>query len=269
MADLRQKNRSFSVFTGALLSLLVLYILVILVNVAFFTDVSILGREGNLGRILTTVKVSILCATGAAVAAFLFAAPASYVLARRSFRGKSFLDTVLDVPTILSPVALGTALLLFFGRGPGQWIEGLFGHITYALPGIVLAQFTVVVALGVRSMKAAFEDVDPRQEDVAIFLGASRWRMFFRVTLPMARGGLLASFLLMWARAVGEFGVTITLAGAIPGKTETIPSAIYLGLAGANVEESLFFVLVLIGVSMTVLAGIRMVSEKRIGRASS
>ncbi|NOZ22512.1 MAG: ABC transporter permease [Planctomycetes bacterium] len=224
--------------------------MVIIGNVIAHTEASSYTTVFSSPRALAAIRLSLLCATVSACLGLLFAVPVAHLLARREFPGKIVIDTLLDVPIVLSPVALGTALLLTLNSTCGKVIGDYF---TFAVPGIVLAQFTVVVALGIRTLKAVFEEIPPRYEQVARFLGHDYWGSFFRVTLPMARSGIIASFVLMWARAIGEFGATITLAGAVSGKTETIPSAIYLGLAEVNLQETLVYVLLLVFVALTAL----------------
>jgi len=188
--------------------------------------------------------------------------PIAYQLARKNFPGKNLIDTILDIPIILSPVALGTALLVVLSSDAGKLFQDNLVSFTFATRGIILAQFSIVVALAIRSLKAVFEQIDRRYEEVAYFLGCNRWQTFLKISLPLARSGIIASFILAWARAVGEFGATITVAGAVSGKTETIPSAIYLGLAGVDIQETLVYVLLLVFVAISVLLGVRLVTAK-------
>jgi molybdate transport system permease protein len=207
--------------------------------------------------------LSLTTATGAAGLAVLLAVPAAYGLVRFPFPGSKAADVLLDVPVILSPVALGVSLLLFFRSSPGQWIESHLLRFVFEVPGILLAQFTVALALSIRVLKAAFEQVDPRYEQVARFLGCTAHGAFARVTFPLIRKPLIAAFILAWARSVGEFGATVTLAGAVAGKTETIPAAIYLRMAEVNIEEAVALILVLSGLSLMVLIGIRLLGGRR------
>jgi molybdate transport system permease protein len=174
-------------------------------------------------------------------------------------------DTILDVPIIISPVALGTLLLVVLSSDAGEIVQDNLVSFTFTTRGIVLAQFSIVVALAIRSLKAVFEQIDPRYEEVSYFLGCNRWQTFLKISLPLARGGIIASFILAWARAIGEFGATITVAGAVSGKTETIPSAIYLGLAAVDIQETLVYVLLLVFVAISVLMGVRYLTPKRSG----
>ncbi len=209
------------------------------------------------------VALSLLTASAAATLAVAAAVPAAYALARSRFPGAAAVDVLLDLPVILSPVALGVGLLLLFRTPGGAWVDEHLLRFVFAVPGIVLAQFTVALALAIRVLKAAFQGVDERYEQVARFLGCTPWGAFRRVTLPLAGRGLLAAFILAWARAVGEFGATVTLAGAVAGRTETVPVAIYLRLAGTDLAGAVGLMVLLSGMSLAVLVGVRCL---RVGR---
>jgi molybdate transport system permease protein len=209
------------------------------------------------------IALSLGTATLSAALALVVAVPAAYGLARYRFPGAAALDLLLDVPIVLSPVAVGVSLLLLFRGTPGRWVEEHLLRFVFEVPGIVLAQLPAALALSVRVLKAAFQDVDVRFEQVARFLGCTPWGAFRKVALPMVRRGLVAAFILAWARSVGEFGATVTLAGALPGKTETIPVAIYLRLAGVDIEGAVALMLVLSALSLLVLLAVRCLGARR------
>ncbi|GAB4276721.1 MAG: ABC transporter permease subunit [Deferrisomatales bacterium] len=203
------------------------------------------------------VGLSLATATAASALALLVAVPTAYGLARWRFPGAGAVDVLLDLPVVLSPVALGVSLLLLLRSGWGQWVEEHLIRFVFEVPGIVLAQFIVSLALAIRVLKAAFQQIDVRYEQVARFLGCTPWGAFRRVTLPLARKGVVAAYALAWARAVGEFGATVTLAGAVAGKTETIPVAIYLRMATVDVAGAVALMLLLSGISVGVLVAVR------------
>ena len=154
----------------------------------------------------------------------------AWLLARREWRGKSVVETLVALPLVMPPVATGLLLLKLLGRhGPlGGWFELHPGwEIVFTWRGVVIATAVMSFPLLVRTARVAFEGVNPRLEQVARTLGAGRWRVFVRVTLPLARRGLVAGALLAFARALGEFGATIMVAGYIPGKTATLALSIY------------------------------------------
>jgi len=211
------------------------------------------------GRLL---GLSVLAASAATVLALLLGVPAALWLARTRSRFRRLLTTVLDIPTMLSPVAVGTALVLFLRDPPGSWLDHGVG-VLFGLGGVILAQFTVVVALVVRSAEAAFATVDPRLERLAELYGASSSRVLSRVILPLARPGLLAAAVLAFARALGEFGATVTVAGTIPGRTETLATGLFLALDSGDLAGAAQLALVLIAVAGTGLLILRAAGERR------
>jgi molybdate transport system permease protein len=153
-----------------------------------------------------------------------------WLLARRRWPGKALVETLVALPLVIPPVATGLILLKLFGRrGPlGVFFERTFGiEIVFTWKAVVLATAVMALPLLVRSARVAFEEVPPRLEAVARTLGAGPWRVFFTVTLPLARRGLLAGCVLAFARALGEFGATVMVAGMIPGETITLALGIY------------------------------------------
>jgi len=151
-------------------------------------------------------------------------------LARFHWEGKALVETLVTLPLVLPPVVTGLLLLQLFGRrGPvGSWLHTAFGwEVVFTWRAVVLALAVMSLPLFVRTVRTAFEEVDVKYEQLARTLGAGEWRVFFTITLPLARRGVLAGMLLAFARALGEFGATIMVAGNIPGRTTTLPVAIY------------------------------------------
>jgi molybdate transport system permease protein len=176
--------------------------------------------------------------------------------------GKGILDTFLEIPMIISPIALGAAFLVFFNTPLGELIQTKGIFFVFEVPGIILAQFATIAGLATRLMKASLDEISPRYEAVARSLGSSPWRAFYRVTLPLSFRGLLASVILSWAKAFGEFGATVTLAGAMPGKTETMPIAIFTALASANIDKAIVLILILIAFGLIILYSVRLTGKK-------
>lgn len=213
--------------------------------------------------IRSAVKLSLWTSTFSALCALMVAIPASYALARWRFRGRVILDALLDVPIVLSPIVIGIALILVFRSAPGRWFEDHFVRVVFEVPGIIAAQFILALALQIRVLKAAFEDLDPRYEQVARFLGCTPWGAFWRVTLPMCRTSLLAAFVLGWSRALGDFGATVTVAGSVRNKTETIPVAIYNNLASVRIGKALGLSILLTVIALAVLVIVRVAAARR------
>ncbi|MBK8996971.1 MAG: ABC transporter permease [Myxococcales bacterium] len=209
------------------------------------------------------VRLSLMTSTLAALLAMAVAVPASYALARWRFAGRTIVDALLDVPIVLSPIVVGVALILVFRTSAGRWFEEHALRVVFEVPGIVAAQFILALALQVRVLKAAFEELDPRYEQVARFLGCTPWGAFWRVTLPMCRTSLLAAFVLGWARALGDIGATMTVAGSVRFKTETIPVAIYNNLASVRIGKALGLSLLMTFIALFVLIVVRVVAARR------
>lgn len=152
-----------------------------------------------------------------------------WLLARKRFRGRLLVDVVVHLPLVLTPVVVGYLLLLLVGRGGplGPLFEALGLPLAFTTEGAVLAAAVVALPLVVRSVRTAVELVDPAYEEAAAVLGAGPWRTLRTVTLPLAAPGVVAGLVLGFARSLGEFGATITLAGSIPGETTTLPLALY------------------------------------------
>jgi len=169
------------------------------------------------------------------------------LLARRRFIGRELIDAVLTLPMVLPPTVLGYYLLVLIGkRGPiGAWLYDTFGiNLIFTWQGAVIAATLVAFPLVLKAARAAFESVDPQLEKAARVLGLNEWSVFFRVTLPMAWRGILAGVLLAFARALGEFGATLMVAGSIPGRTQTLSVAVYEAVQAG--QDSVANVLVLI-----------------------
>lgn len=212
----------------------------------------------------SAILLSLWTSTVSALLGLTVAIPASYALARFRFRGKAVVDALLDIPIVLSPIVIGVALILVFRSTPGRWVEEHVLRFIFEVPGIIAAQFILALALQIRVLKAAFEELDPRYEQVARSLGCTAWGAFRRVTLPLCRTSLLAAFVLGWARALGDFGATVTVAGSVRNKTETIPVAIYNNLASVRIEKALGLALLLTVIALAALACVRILAVRRL-----
>jgi molybdate transport system permease protein len=170
-----------------------------------------------------------------------------WLLARRRFVGRDVIDAALTLPMVLPPTVLGYYLLVVIGKRGwlGSWLYEQFGiNLIFTWQGAVIAAAIVAFPLVLKSARAAFEGVDPQLEQAARVLGLAEWAVFFRVTLPMAWRGTLAGVLLAFARALGEFGATLMVAGSIPGRTQTLSIAVYEAVQAG--QDSVATVLVLI-----------------------
>ncbi len=229
---------------------------------AFFSLDNFLEQLGQ-QDIRSAITLSLIAATASTVIAIILAIPTAYALARIEFPGKRLLDTFIDLPMVLTPIALGTLILMSWNSAIGRLFSDIGLTLPFTLAGVILAQFTVIVAISVRMLKASFEQVDRRQEQVARLLGCTAFSSFLQITLPLAKRGILAAIILTWARAIGEFGATVMVAGTAKGQTATLPSSIYLAMSMADLPRAVTLVVILISISLLVLFGVRMVTESK------
>jgi molybdate transport system permease protein len=161
----------------------------------------------------------------------LLGTPLAYLMGRHQFRYKKALDTLIDLPTVLPPSVAGVALLMTFGRRGviGGWLADLGLEVAFSMAAVVIAQTFIAAPFYVRAAALGFASIDAEIEQAAQLDGASRWQVFRYVILPLSRLALLSGGMMSWARALGEFGATMIFAGNFPGRTQTMPTAIYLG----------------------------------------
>jgi molybdate transport system permease protein len=210
-------------------------------------------------QVLDALRLSLVCASVATLVSFVLGVPLAWVLARSQARGISVLRALVTLPLVLPPVVGGVALLLAFGR------QGILGRLLdewtgitlpFTTAGVIVAETFVAMPFLIITVEGAFRASDRGFEEAAATLGASRLTVFRTVTLPLIAPSLLAGAVLCWARALGEFGATITFAGNFPGRTQTMPLAVYLALE-SDPEAAIALSLVLLVVSIAVLVGLR------------
>lgn len=205
------------------------------------------------------LRLSVLSAALSTLLCLLLGVPLAWVLARTSFRGRAAVRALVSVPMVLPPVVGGVALLLLLGRRGllGQHLHAALGiTLPFTTAAVVVAQTFVALPYLVISVDGALHAADLRYEEAAATLGASRWYVFRRVTLPAAAPGITSGAVLCFARALGEFGATITFAGSFPGITRTMPTAVYLAIEH-DPEAAIALSLLLLAMSVLVLACLR------------
>jgi molybdate transport system permease protein len=240
---------------GAGLLFLVLPLVGLLVRAPWATLPQRVAEPG----VLAALRLSLLTATLAALLCLVLGVPLAWLLARVDFPGRRLVRALVTVPLVLPPVVGGVALLLVFGRRGlvGAWLDSTFGlTLPFTTTGVVLAEAFVAMPFLVLAVEGALRGADRRYEEAAATLGAGRWVTFTHVTLPLVAPGVAAGAVLCWARALGEFGATITFAGNFPGRTQTMPLAVYLALE-TDLEAAIVLSLILLVVSVAILAGLR------------
>jgi molybdate transport system permease protein len=223
---------------------------------------SVLGDE----TARQALRLSLVCSLSATGLSVLFGLPIAWLIARTEFRGRNVVRALTLLPLVLPPVVGGVALFYAFGRRGlvGQWLDHAFGfRLPFTVWAAILAETFVAMPFFIITVEGALRGLDTRYEDAAATYGAGRWTVMRRVTLPMIGPSIVAGLALTWARALGEFGATITFAGNFPGKTQTLPLAIYLAFEN-NEPAGIVLSIMLVAVSVLILAlvGSRVLSTR-------
>jgi molybdate transport system permease protein len=234
----------------------------LIASLAYFLDGKVLLETLFSERTLFSIRLSIVAATLASLLALVIAVPAAFALSRHSFPGRMIVDTILEFPIIVSPAALGAILLIFFNNPIGDWIQTNVMTFVFVFSGIVLAQFVTILGIATRLVKSTMDEIPASYEQVARSLGASPAKAAATITLPLARRGILSAFILSWAKAMGEFGATIMVAGTMAMRTETLPIAIYMRLATADIGGTVVLIVCLLLFGLGALYGVRLISSR-------
>jgi len=204
------------------------------------------------------IRLSLQTTTTTVLLTVLFGTPVAYLLARRDFPLRRVVDTLIDLPTVLPPAVAGLGLLMAFGRRGwlGAPLELLGIEIAFTSVAVVLAQLFIASPFYVRAAAGGFAGIESELEQAASLDGASRWQIFRFITLPLVRMTLLGGLVMSWARALGDFGATIIFAGNFPGRTQTMPLAIYLGFE-MDLDVALALSVILIACAFVVLMAVK------------
>ncbi|MBU2550763.1 MAG: ABC transporter permease [Proteobacteria bacterium] len=235
---------------------------------ALLTRVSWPELSGAFGHPETRYALgfSLVVSAGAMAVAVSIGAPSAYFLARQGFPGKGVLETLLDLPLVMPPLVAGVGLLFLFGRDLlGGPLARVGIHLILTPWGAVAAQAFIATPIVIRAARTAFESVDPGYEETARTLGLKPLTIFLRVNLPLAGRGIVSGLILAWARAMGEFGATLMVAGATRFRTESLPIAVYLNLSSGEVGIAVSCALVLLGAAFVMLLAARFVQKRGAG----
>ncbi len=265
-----RRTNALSILTLSVLGLFVAVILVLVI-----ADVAYLANKGmSWGRfwgiltgkdVLAAIGLSLITSMISLTLVVLFSVPIGYALSRYRFPGHAVVNTIVDVPIVLPPVVIGLSLLAFFGSPVGDAIrDGLKGAGWSMVSGlgIVLCQFLVSVSYSIRSCKASFDSVDRRLEHVALSLGCTQGQAFWRVSLPLAKNGLVAGSVMAWARAIGVFGPLMVFVGTSP-RVQVMPTMMWLELSVGNIEVSLAIALVALLMAGVAIAVVHVLAPGR------
>ena len=242
----------FKAFWGVLILVVAFYMLLIFSLVTYTDPASVLDvlKQPEFHFALKfTLWTSLLAVTFAVMVAL----PCGYLLSRYKFPGRAFFDTLIDIPIVLPPLVSGVVLLIFFGPFLGKHLARLGIEIVFTPWGVVVAQWFVAAPFAIKTFKQAFSALDRRMEKVARTLGFSPTMVFCKVTLPLARNGLMGGIIMAWARALGEFGATAMLAGITRMKTETLSVAVFLNMSIGDMKFAISTALVMLFLALVLL----------------
>lgn len=279
---LARSDWPFWVAVGVLGGLYLLLIVAMVLAEATYTSWPVVRELLGSETIRFSIKLSLVSCSITTILCLWVATPLAYLLSRWDDaawarrvdewvpvpvvapllkRAKLLIDSVIDIPIVLPPLVVGLCLLILFGRWP---ISRLQEHwrITYAVPSVIIAQFTVSCAFAVRAMRVTFDSINPRTEQVALTLGCSRSQAFWRVTLPEARRGLLAAATLAWARALGEFGPILVFSGATRMRTEVLSTSVFLYLSTGELKQAVAVSLLMVLAAVVVMILMRLLGAE-------
>ncbi len=263
--------------------LLIVLMLVADANYTSFADISETLKNPD---IQYSMKITMLSCFIATILSVIVAVPTGYLLSRFRFPGKTIFDALLDIPIILPPLVIGLSLLILFHKfyifdnSIEEWCVIIFTKIysffsgaepsfsvgiTYKVPAIILAQFSVSCAFAVRTMRNTFDQLSPRQEQVAMTLGCNRSQAFWLIAVPGAWRGILTAAALAWARALGEFGPILIFAGTTRGRTEVLSTSVFLEISIGNLEGAVAVSMIMVAIALSVLFLVRLIDGRKGG----
>lgn len=240
----------------------VLLIVLMLLADVFYTSPVQLVKALATPEIRFAVWLTLLTASISALLSVLVAVPIGYLLSRYDFPGKKLVNAILDIPVVLPPLVVGLSLLILFQTSLARLFEKHVFAVTYAVPSIILAQFAVAAAFAVRVLQAAFNQMTPRSEQVALTLGCTRAQAFFRVVLPEARRAVLAAFAIAWARSLGEFGPVLVFSGATRMRTEVLSTTVFLELSVGRLDAAVAVSLLMVVIAVIVLVLLQQLGKR-------
>ncbi len=247
----------FVIALGLVASVYILLIGGILASKVFYVQLPLIGEIFTDQGYRYAVLLSLIACSITTILSVWIAVPTAYLLTRVEFKGKGIVDAMLDIPIVLPPLVIGLGLLMLFQTPVGAFIQS-YVTFTYAIPGVILAQFMVACAFAIRTMMTAFAEINPRREQVAVTLGCSRAQAFWLVVLPEARRGMIPAAAIAWARAMGEFGPVLVFAGTTRMRTEVMPTTIFLELQVGNLGMATAVAVVMLVLSLIILVLMRL-----------
>ncbi len=244
---------------------LILFITIPIAAIFFKFPLSDLLATINKAQMLQAINLSVLTSLCTTALTLLFGTPVALLLSQRRFRWYRFIDTIIDLPTVLPPSVAGIALLMAFGRKGlfGAFLSSMNVNIPFTVIAVIMAQTFVAAPLYIKAATIGFSAVDSELKQASALDGANRWETFRHITLPISWTSILSGSVMTWARALGEFGATIIFAGNFPGRTQTMPLAIYIGFE-IDLKVALTLAIILICFSFLTLITVKSLLHKRL-----
>jgi molybdate transport system permease protein len=269
-----QSDAPFFVALGVIGATYVVLIVAMLGADVAYTSVGDMARALESEQIRFAIKLSLISCTVTAVLSVIVGVPLGYLLSSRGRvdggKGNWVLaalrtgaDAIVDIPIVLPPLVIGLSLLILFQTRPGRWVQQ-YVTVSYAIPAVILAQFSVAAAFAVRTMRVTFDQISPRSEQVAMTLGCTRGQAFWRVAIPEAWHGIITAGTIAWARAMGEFGPILVFAGATRMRTEVLPTTVFLELSVGKLESAVAVSLIMVVAAIVVLFIVRLAGGRGI-----
>jgi molybdate transport system permease protein len=256
------KNRFFQAFILLVTLILFVFIFSALANIVWKGLAGLVHSIAS-EEIQFAIRLSLFTSVTSTLICIFFAIPVAYGLERFSFPGRRIVNVILNIPLSLPPLVCGVALLMLFGTTAfGQSLAEHGLRFIFSVNGIILAQFFIITPYMVRVLKSTIADINPRLEFVARTLGCSQWQAFYKITLPLAKNGIIAGLVISWSRAIGEFGCALMVAGATRMITETLPVALYLNMSIGDLQMAMAAATCLIVISLISLFIFEMVGGK-------
>lgn len=245
-------------------SFMVFFLLLIIIGLFTYSDIGTIISVMKQQEFHFALTFTLLTSLVAMIFTGIVALPCGYILSRYKLPGKVIVDTLVDIPIVLPPLVSGIALLIFFGPLFGDHLAKIGISVVFSPLGVVVAQWFVATPYAIRTFRQAFDCVDRRMENVARTLGFTTNKVFFKVTLPMAKSGLTGGMMMAWARALGEFGATAMLAGITRMKTETLSVAVFLNMSIGEIEFAISTAIVMLFISVILLITLKMVTQSEV-----
>jgi molybdate transport system permease protein len=253
---------------GALVAGVTLYLALPVLALFFRTTPGLFFSSLSSPEVISALWLSLLTSVISLAVVVFIGTPFAYVHCRRQYPGKVLVDTLIDLPLVLPPAVAGVALLVLYGRAGiiGHYFRMLGISIAFTTLAVIMAQVFVASPFYLRQAKSLFEQLDPTYEQTARTLGASPLRIFAHITLPLTAGGLVSGAVMTFGRALGEFGATIMFAGNVPGVTQTMPLAVYIGMEG-NFNVGLTISIILVIISFAIMIAVRLLATQEVSHA--